>query len=118
MDPFVPVTVSNYSEKEFESCYLYYQDRQWLQHPQSRPHCWEWFHLFLHYTAHYMTLFSTVRSEPALPIRKLGDRLGPPTARGPPKSIYNYFYFLSILNAQSNLLNKKGNIINIQLILV
>lgn len=36
MDPFVPVTVSNYSEKEFESCYLYYQDRQWLQHSQSR----------------------------------------------------------------------------------
>ncbi|KAG7237693.1 hypothetical protein INR49_032139 [Caranx melampygus] len=36
MDPFVPVSVSNYSEKEFESCYLYYMDRQWLQHPQSR----------------------------------------------------------------------------------
>lgn len=36
MDPFVPVTVSNYSEKEFESCYLYYQDRHWLQHSQSR----------------------------------------------------------------------------------
>ncbi|XP_063054261.1 28S ribosomal protein S29, mitochondrial [Engraulis encrasicolus] len=36
MDPFVPVPVSNYSEKEFESCYLYYTDRNWLQHPHSR----------------------------------------------------------------------------------
>lgn len=36
MDPFLPVSVPNYSEKEFESCYLYYADRQWLQHPQSR----------------------------------------------------------------------------------
>lgn len=36
MDPFIPVSVSNYSEKEFESCYLYYMDRQWLQHPQSQ----------------------------------------------------------------------------------
>ncbi|XP_042346745.1 28S ribosomal protein S29, mitochondrial [Plectropomus leopardus] len=36
MDPFVPVSVPYYSEKEFESCYLYYLDRQWLQHPQSR----------------------------------------------------------------------------------
>ncbi|XP_029958493.1 small ribosomal subunit protein mS29 [Salarias fasciatus] len=35
MDPFIPVSVSNYSEKEFESCYLYYLDRRWLQHPQS-----------------------------------------------------------------------------------
>uniref|UniRef100_A0A4W6FSE5 Small ribosomal subunit protein mS29 n=1 Tax=Lates calcarifer TaxID=8187 RepID=A0A4W6FSE5_LATCA len=35
MDPFVPVSVPNYSEKEFESCYLYYMDRHWLQHPQS-----------------------------------------------------------------------------------
>ncbi|XP_076827195.1 small ribosomal subunit protein mS29 [Brachyhypopomus gauderio] len=35
MDPFVPVPVSNYSEKEFESCYLYYMDRKWLQHPHS-----------------------------------------------------------------------------------
>ncbi|CAG11844.1 unnamed protein product, partial [Tetraodon nigroviridis] len=35
MDPFVPVSVPNYSEKEFESCYLYYTDRHWLQHPQS-----------------------------------------------------------------------------------
>ncbi|XP_072250306.1 small ribosomal subunit protein mS29 [Leuresthes tenuis] len=36
MDPFLPVSVPNYSEKEFESCYLYYVDRHWLQHPQSR----------------------------------------------------------------------------------
>uniref|UniRef100_A0A672YN88 Small ribosomal subunit protein mS29 n=1 Tax=Sphaeramia orbicularis TaxID=375764 RepID=A0A672YN88_9TELE len=36
MDPFIPVSVPNYSEKEFESCYLYYMDRNWLQHPQSR----------------------------------------------------------------------------------
>ncbi|XP_056900851.1 28S ribosomal protein S29, mitochondrial [Takifugu flavidus] len=35
MDPFIPVSVPNYSEKEFESCYLYYNDRHWLQHPQS-----------------------------------------------------------------------------------
>ncbi|XP_061572885.1 28S ribosomal protein S29, mitochondrial isoform X2 [Cololabis saira] len=35
MDPFVPVMVPNYSEKEFESCYLYFTDRHWLQHPQS-----------------------------------------------------------------------------------
>lgn len=37
MDPFVPVSVPNYSVKEFESCYLYYIDRHWLQLPQSRP---------------------------------------------------------------------------------
>lgn len=36
MDPFIPLSVPNYSEKEFESCYLYYMDRNWLQHPQSR----------------------------------------------------------------------------------
>lgn len=36
MDPFVPVPVSTYSEKEFESCYLYYMDRHWLQHPHSQ----------------------------------------------------------------------------------
>ncbi|KAF3691971.1 28S ribosomal protein S29, mitochondrial [Channa argus] len=36
MDPFIPVSVPNYSEKEFESCYLYYMDRHWLQHPQTR----------------------------------------------------------------------------------
>ncbi|XP_029307921.1 small ribosomal subunit protein mS29 [Cottoperca gobio] len=36
IDPFVPMSVPNYSEKEFESCYLYLIDRQWLQHPQSQ----------------------------------------------------------------------------------
>ncbi|XP_077455896.1 small ribosomal subunit protein mS29 isoform X1 [Stigmatopora argus] len=36
MDPFIPVSVPYYSEKEFESCYLYYMDRNWLQHPMSR----------------------------------------------------------------------------------
>ncbi len=36
MEPFVPVSVSNYNEKEFESCYLYYLDRNWLQHPHSK----------------------------------------------------------------------------------
>lgn len=36
MDPFIPVPVSNYSEKELESCFLYYLDRKWLQHPHSR----------------------------------------------------------------------------------
>lgn len=36
MDPFIPVSVPNYNEKEFESCYLYYMDRHWLQHPQTR----------------------------------------------------------------------------------
>lgn len=36
MDPFIPLSVPNYSEKEFESCYLYYTERNWLQHPQSK----------------------------------------------------------------------------------
>nr|XP_046254336.1 28S ribosomal protein S29, mitochondrial [Scatophagus argus]XP_046254337.1 28S ribosomal protein S29, mitochondrial [Scatophagus argus] len=36
MEPFIPVSVPNYSEKEFESCYLYYTDRHWLQHPQTQ----------------------------------------------------------------------------------
>ncbi|XP_061838887.1 small ribosomal subunit protein mS29 [Nerophis lumbriciformis] len=36
MDPFIPVSVPYYNEKEFESCYLYYLDRNWLQHPKSR----------------------------------------------------------------------------------
>ncbi|KAJ8289991.1 hypothetical protein GJAV_G00007500 [Gymnothorax javanicus] len=36
LEPFLPVPVSMYSEKEFESCYQYYIDRNWLQHPQSR----------------------------------------------------------------------------------
>uniref|UniRef100_A0A8C4Q6T5 Small ribosomal subunit protein mS29 n=1 Tax=Eptatretus burgeri TaxID=7764 RepID=A0A8C4Q6T5_EPTBU len=32
VDPFVPINVRNYSEKEFESCYMYYMERNWLQH--------------------------------------------------------------------------------------
>lgn len=36
MEPFVPLSVSTYNEKEFESCYLYYLDRNWLQHPHSK----------------------------------------------------------------------------------
>uniref|UniRef100_UPI00358F19AA small ribosomal subunit protein mS29 isoform X2 n=1 Tax=Myxine glutinosa TaxID=7769 RepID=UPI00358F19AA len=32
VDPFVPINVRNYSEKEFESCYMYYLERKWLQH--------------------------------------------------------------------------------------
>ncbi|KAL4636165.1 28S ribosomal protein S29, mitochondrial isoform X1 [Arapaima gigas] len=36
LDPFIPVPVPVYSEKEFESCYQYYLERNWLQHPQSR----------------------------------------------------------------------------------
>lgn len=36
LDPFIPVSVNNYSQKEFESIYLYYLDRKWLQHPQSQ----------------------------------------------------------------------------------
>jgi len=36
MEPFVPVSVPIYNEKEFESCYLYYLDRNWLQHPHSK----------------------------------------------------------------------------------
>ena len=45
MDPFIPVSVPNYSEKEFESCYLYYIDRQWLQHPQSEWRYRKWYTL-------------------------------------------------------------------------
>ncbi|XP_030042202.1 small ribosomal subunit protein mS29 [Microcaecilia unicolor] len=35
LDPFVPIQVSNYSEKEFESCYQYYLERRWLQHEKA-----------------------------------------------------------------------------------
>ncbi|XP_029436217.1 28S ribosomal protein S29, mitochondrial isoform X2 [Rhinatrema bivittatum] len=35
LDPFVPVQVSNYSEREFESCYQYYLNRKWLQHERA-----------------------------------------------------------------------------------
>ncbi|RXG72618.1 28S ribosomal protein S29, mitochondrial [Armadillidium vulgare] len=33
LDPFVPILVDKYSEKEFESAVNYYLDRRWLQHP-------------------------------------------------------------------------------------
>ncbi|KAG9463058.1 hypothetical protein GDO78_022524 [Eleutherodactylus coqui] len=35
LDPFIPVLVPQYSEKEFESCYQYYIDRRWLQHEKA-----------------------------------------------------------------------------------
>ncbi|XP_041429798.1 28S ribosomal protein S29, mitochondrial isoform X2 [Xenopus laevis] len=35
LDPFVPVQVTNYSDKEFESCYQYYMERKWLQHHKA-----------------------------------------------------------------------------------
>ncbi|XP_063296226.1 small ribosomal subunit protein mS29 isoform X1 [Pelobates fuscus] len=36
LDPFVPIQVPNYSEKEFESCYQYYIERNWIQHEKVR----------------------------------------------------------------------------------
>ncbi|XP_019383703.1 PREDICTED: 28S ribosomal protein S29, mitochondrial [Gavialis gangeticus] len=36
LEPFVPIQVAKYSEKEFESCYQYYLDRKWLQHEKAR----------------------------------------------------------------------------------
>lgn len=41
MDPFVPILVSNYSPKEFESCVQYYLENSWLQHEKG------WFSSFL-----------------------------------------------------------------------
>uniref|UniRef100_A0A7D9NLZ1 Small ribosomal subunit protein mS29 n=1 Tax=Xenopus tropicalis TaxID=8364 RepID=A0A7D9NLZ1_XENTR len=35
LDPFVPIQVPNYNEKEFESCYQYYLERKWLQHHKA-----------------------------------------------------------------------------------
>lgn len=35
-DPFVPVEVSEFTQKEFQSCMDYYEDRQWLQRPAAR----------------------------------------------------------------------------------
>ncbi|NWV39568.1 RT29 protein, partial [Grantiella picta] len=35
LDPFVPIPVSNYSPREFESCYGYYLERKWLQHEKA-----------------------------------------------------------------------------------
>ncbi|XP_044304629.1 28S ribosomal protein S29, mitochondrial [Varanus komodoensis] len=35
LDPFVPIQVLNYTNREFESCYQYYLDRKWLQHEKA-----------------------------------------------------------------------------------
>ncbi|XP_069796674.1 small ribosomal subunit protein mS29 [Narcine bancroftii] len=35
LDPFVPIKVGNYTQKEFESCYQYYVDRKWIQHEKA-----------------------------------------------------------------------------------
>ncbi|KAM9294716.1 small ribosomal subunit protein mS29 [Gastrophryne carolinensis] len=36
LDPFIPILVPAYSEKEFESCYQYYVERRWIQHHKAR----------------------------------------------------------------------------------
>ncbi|XP_021232342.1 28S ribosomal protein S29, mitochondrial isoform X1 [Numida meleagris] len=36
LDPFVPILVPNYTEREFESCYQYYLHCRWLQHEKAR----------------------------------------------------------------------------------
>ncbi|KAL8615966.1 hypothetical protein ACOMHN_034642 [Nucella lapillus] len=36
LDPFIPVHVPYYSEKEAYSCLEYYHDRNWLQHEEAR----------------------------------------------------------------------------------
>nr|DBA13795.1 TPA: hypothetical protein GDO54_004835 [Pyxicephalus adspersus] len=36
LDPFIPIQVTKYSQKEFESCYRYYVERKWIQHAQAR----------------------------------------------------------------------------------
>jgi small subunit ribosomal protein S29 len=35
MDPFIPIEVSKYTEKEFISCASYYRDRLWLRGPSD-----------------------------------------------------------------------------------
>uniref|UniRef100_A0A8C9K4M0 Small ribosomal subunit protein mS29 n=1 Tax=Panthera tigris altaica TaxID=74533 RepID=A0A8C9K4M0_PANTA len=35
LDPFIPILVSNYSPKEFESCIQYYLENSWLQHEKA-----------------------------------------------------------------------------------
>ncbi|XP_063105660.1 small ribosomal subunit protein mS29 isoform X2 [Cavia porcellus] len=35
LDPFVPILVSNYNLKEFESCIHYYLENSWLQHEKA-----------------------------------------------------------------------------------
>ncbi|XP_026340986.1 28S ribosomal protein S29, mitochondrial isoform X1 [Ursus arctos] len=37
LDPFIPILVSNYSPKEFESCIQYYLENSWLQHEKEAP---------------------------------------------------------------------------------
>ncbi|XP_077867315.1 small ribosomal subunit protein mS29-like [Saccoglossus kowalevskii] len=36
MDPFLPIHVDKYSDKEAESCLDYYIDRLWLQHSAAK----------------------------------------------------------------------------------
>uniref|UniRef100_A0A2I3FYH4 Small ribosomal subunit protein mS29 n=1 Tax=Nomascus leucogenys TaxID=61853 RepID=A0A2I3FYH4_NOMLE len=35
LDPFIPILVSNYNPKEFESCIQYYLENNWLQHEKA-----------------------------------------------------------------------------------
>jgi small subunit ribosomal protein S29 len=35
LDPFVPICVREYNERELESCLDYYIDRRWLQNEKS-----------------------------------------------------------------------------------
>ncbi|XP_025853050.1 small ribosomal subunit protein mS29 isoform X1 [Vulpes vulpes] len=35
LDPFIPILVSNYNPKEFESCIQYYLENKWLQHEKA-----------------------------------------------------------------------------------
>lgn len=35
LDPFIPILVSNYKPKEFESCIQYYLENNWLQHEKA-----------------------------------------------------------------------------------
>ena len=36
MDPFLPVFVDNYSDKEFESCLALYKEKRWLQNEAGK----------------------------------------------------------------------------------
>lgn len=36
LDPFIPILVSNYNPKEFESCIQYYLENNWLQHEKGQ----------------------------------------------------------------------------------
>ncbi|XP_038073259.1 28S ribosomal protein S29, mitochondrial-like [Patiria miniata] len=35
MDPFVPIYVDNYTDKEFESCIAFYKEKRWLQNESA-----------------------------------------------------------------------------------